>query len=111
MLTSKSMMETMFNLSAYLSGSNNDEDNDVDSDDDSSSQELGVRNNCQNAASQVWTHLTGSNRPEVFISIDGVDSCLLDRAREEVPLVILNLKKKIGARRNRDVVRYHPVTA
>ena len=57
---------------------------------------------------QGWTHLTGSNRPEVFISIDGVDSCLLDRAREEVPLVILNLKKKIGARRNRDVRTISP---
>ncbi len=83
------MMETMLNLSAYASGSNNNEDNNVDSDDDASSQ-LGVRNNCQNAASQGWTHLTGSNRPEVFISIDGVDNRVLDRARKEVPRVVLN---------------------
>jgi hypothetical protein len=97
-----SMMETiMFNLSAYVSGSNNEEDNNVDIDDDASSQ-LGVRNICQNAASQGWTHLTGSSRPEVFISIHGVDNRLLYRACEEVPLVLLNLKKKIGARRNRD---------
>jgi hypothetical protein len=60
-----SMMETMFNLSAYVSGSKNNEDNNVDSDDDASSQ-LGVRNNCQNAASQGWTHLTGSNRLRCF---------------------------------------------
>jgi hypothetical protein len=46
-----SMMETMFNLSAYASVSSNTEDNDVECDDhDSSSQELGVRNDCQNAA-------------------------------------------------------------
>ena len=96
-----SMMETMFNLSAYVSGSNNNEDNNFESDDDASSQ-LGVRNNHQNAASQGWTHLTGPNRPLVFISIDGVDNPLLDRARKEVPLVLLNLKKKIGPRRNRD---------
>ena len=84
-----SMMETMLNLSAYVSGSNNNEDNNVDSDDDASSQ-LGVRNNCQNAARQGWTHLTGSNRPEVFISIDGIDNRVLDRARKEVPRVLLN---------------------
>jgi hypothetical protein len=102
-----SMMETMFNLSAYVSGSNKEEDNDVDSDDDASSQ-LGVRNICQNAASQGWTHLTGSSRPEVYLSIDGVDNRLLHRAREEVPLVLLNLLKKIGARRNRDACTILP---
>ncbi|KAI2500025.1 hypothetical protein MHU86_14480 [Fragilaria crotonensis] len=86
-----SMMETMFNLSAYVSGSNNDEDDD-ESDDDTSVQH-GVRTNCDDVASQGWTYLTGCNRPEVSISIDGIDNRLLDRAREEVTVVLLNLKK------------------
>ena len=102
-----SMMETMYNLSAYVSGSNNDEDDDVESDDDASGQ-CGVRNNCQDAASRGWTYLTGSNRPEVSISIDGIDNRLLDRAREEVPAVLLNLKKRIGSRRDRDVCTISP---
>jgi hypothetical protein len=64
----------------------------------------GVRNNCQDAASQGWTYLTGSNRPEVSISIDGIDNRLLDRARKEVPAaVLLNLRKIIGSWRDRDV--------
>ncbi|KAI2503222.1 hypothetical protein MHU86_11245 [Fragilaria crotonensis] len=79
-----SMMETMYNLSAYVSGSNNDEDDNVESDDDASGQ-------C-----------------EVSISIDGIDNRLLDRAREEVPAVLLNLKKRIGSRRDRDVRTISP---
>jgi hypothetical protein len=101
-----SMMETMFNLSAYVSGSNNDEDDD-ESDDDTSSQR-GLRNNCHDVASQGWTYLTGSNRPDVSISIDGINNRLLDKAREEVPVVLRNLKKRIGSRRDRDVRTISP---
>jgi hypothetical protein len=103
-----SMMETMFNLSAYVSGTNNDDNNDDESDDDVAFSQQGGRNNRQDAASQGWTYLTGSNQPEVFISIDGVDNRLLDRAREEVPTVLLKLKKKIGVRRDRDVRTLSP---
>ena len=100
-----SMMDRLFNLSAYVSGTNNDDDNDDDESDSDSQQ--GGTNNRQDAARQ-WTYLTGSNRPEVFISIDGVDKRLLDRAREEVPTVLLKVKRKIGVRRDRDVRTLSP---
>ena len=80
----------MFNLSAYVSG-RNDED-----DDDESDSELGGTSNGSNTSSQGWTYLTGSCRPKIFISIDGVDKCLLNRAREEAPAVLMNVKKKLG---------------
>ena len=99
-----SMMESLFNLSAYVSGTNKDDNDDDESDDDDSYSQHGGRNNHQDAASHQWTYLTGSNRPvEVFISINGVDNRLLDRAREEDPSVLLKLKRKIGVRRDRDV--------
>jgi hypothetical protein len=99
-----SMMESLFNLSAYVSGTINNDNDDDESDDDDSYSQHGGRNNCQDAASHQWTYLTRSKQPEeVFISVDGVDNCLLDRAREEVPSVLLKLKRKIGVRRDRDV--------
>lgn len=91
------MMEMMFDLSAYVSG-RNDQDDDDECDD-----ELGGTSNSGDTSGQGWTYLTGSNRPEVFISVDGVDNRLLDRAREEVPAVLMNIKKKLGARRDRDI--------
>jgi hypothetical protein len=105
-----SMMETMFNLSAYLSGTNNEEDqhDNVESDDDAARQGGGARDNRHDAASRGWTYLTGSNQPEVFVSIDGVDNRLLDRAREEIPAVLLKLKRKLGVRRDRDVRTMSP---
>jgi hypothetical protein len=104
-----SMMESLFNLSAYVSGTNNDDNDDDESDDDDSYLQHGGRNNRQDAASHQWTYLTGSNRPaEVFIAIDGVNNRLLDRAREEVPSVLLKLKRKIGVRRNCNVRTMSP---
>jgi hypothetical protein len=104
-----SMMESLFNLSAYVSGTNKDDNDDDESDDDDSYSQHGGRNNHQDAASHQWTYLTGSNRPvEVFISINGVDNRLLDRAREEDPSVLLKLKRKIGVRRDRDVRTLSP---
>jgi hypothetical protein len=97
-----SMMDTMFNLIAYVSG-RNDED-----DDDESDNELGGTSNGSDTSSQGWTYLTGSCRPKIFISIDGVDKRLLDRAREEVPAVLMNVKKKLGYRRDRDAHTLSP---
>lgn len=103
-----SMMESLFNLSAYVSGPNSNSNDDNESDDEVPFSQQGGRNNRHNAAGNQWTYLTGSNRPEVFISIDGVDTRLLDNAREEVPSVLLKLKKKIGVRRDRDVRTLSP---
>jgi hypothetical protein len=91
------MMEMMFNLSAYVSG-RNDQDHDDESDD-----ELGGTSNSGDTFGQGWTYLTGSNRPEVIISFDGVDNLLLDRACEEVPAVLMNIEKKLDTRRDRDI--------
>ena len=91
------MMEMMFDLSAYVSGRNNQDD------DDECDDELGGTSSSGDMSGQGWTYLTGSNRPEVFISVDGVDKPLLDRAREEVPAVLMNIKKKLGTRRDRDI--------
>ena len=91
------MIETTFNLSAYGSGTNN-EDNEED--DDESDEEVDETRNRGDTSCQGWTYLTGSNRPEVFISVDGVDKRLLDRAREEVPAVLMKIKKKLGRDQN-----------
>ena len=73
-----SMMESLFNLSAYVSGTINNDNDDDESDDDDYFSQHGGRNNCQDAASHQWIYLTGSNRPaEVFISINDVDNRLL----------------------------------
>ena len=50
-----SMMESLFNLSAYVSGTNNDDNDDDESDDDDSYSQHGGRNNRQDAASHQWT--------------------------------------------------------
>ena len=96
------MMETMFDLSAYVSG-RNDEDNDAETED-----EPGGTSNSGDTSCQGWTYLTGSNRPEVFISVDGIDNRLLDTAREEVPAVLMNIKKKLGYRHDRDIHTISP---
>ena len=65
------MIETTFNLSAYVSGTNNEDNEDYDNEND---EELDETRNRGNTSCQGWTYLTaGSNRPEVFISVDGVD--------------------------------------
>ena len=94
------MIETTFNLSAYVSGTNN-EDNEED--DDESDEEVDETRNRGDTSCQGWTYRTGSNRPEVFISVDGVDKPLLDRARKEVPAVLTKIKKKLGFRRDRNI--------
>ena len=91
------MIETTFNLSAYVSGRNNEDNEDDDKETD---EELDETRNRGDTSCQGWTYLTGSNRPEVFISVDGVDKRLLYRAREEVPAVPMKIKKKLGFRRD-----------
>jgi hypothetical protein len=99
------MIETMFELSAYVSD-NGEED--VESDDEGGGLlGRGTRNNGQDA-SRGWTYLTGTDRPNVSISIDGVENRLLDRAREEVPAVLLKVKQKLSGKRHRDVGNLSP---
>jgi hypothetical protein len=100
------MIETMFDLSAYLS--DNEDNNNVGSDDDDTGGlPPGARNHGQDA-SQRWTYLTGPDAPEVSISIDGVDNRLLDRARQEVPAVLLKMKRRICGKRYWDIGSFSP---
>ena len=99
------MIEMTFNLSAYISRTNNEDNED---DDDESDEELDETRNRGGTSCQGWTYLTESNRPEVFISVDGVDKRLLDRAREEVPAVLMKIKKKLGFRRDRNICTLLP---
>lgn len=96
------MIETMFDLSEYLS--DNEDEDDVNSDDDDSGGLPLERGD----ASQRWTYLTGPNEPEVSISIDGVDKRLLDRTRQEVPAVLLKIKRKLCGKRHRDIANFSP---
>ena len=100
------MIETTFDLSAYLS--DNKDNNNVDSDDDDShGLPLGVRNHDQEA-SQSCTYLTGPKAPEVSISIDGVDYRLLNRACQEVPAVLLKMERRICRKRFWDIGNFSP---
>jgi hypothetical protein len=100
------MIDTMFNLSAYVS---DNDDEDVDSDDDhDSGPNLGGRNNGRDHVSQGWTYLTGPDAPNISISIDGVDKRLLERARQEVRTVLLKVKRKIYGKRHRNVCQLSP---
>ncbi len=58
--------------------------------------------------SQGWTYLTGPDAPNISISIDGVDKRLLERARQEVPTVLLKVKRKIYGKRHRNVRQLSP---
>ena len=99
-------IETMFDLSAYLSD-NKDKD-DVDSDDDDSDGlPLDARNHGQDV-SQCWTYLTGPGAPEVSITKYGVDNHLLDRACQKVPAVLLKMKRKICGTRYWDIGNFSP---
>ena len=96
------MMESMFDFSAYVSEGNDDDD---ESDESSSGPLPGHAATSQ----QGWTYLTGNKTPDVSISIDGVDHRLLEKAREEVPIVLGNIKRKIfGSNRNRDMSKASP---
>ena len=102
------VIETMFDLlGAYLSDKAN-KDN-IDSDyDNSGGLPLDARNHGHNV-SQCWTYLTGPDTPEVSISpIDGVDNCLLDRACQEVPAVLLKMKRKICGKSYQDIGNFSP---
>ena len=92
------MMETMLAPSADAREIRDDVD------DDESDDEIVD----DNMSCQGWTYLSGSTRPEVFISVDGVDNRLLDRAREEIPAVLMNIKKKLRFRRDRDISKISP---
>ena len=89
------MLNAMYDLSAGVS--DNDDDNDG-RDDSAESQQGG------------WNILMGSRRPSsVSITLDGVDSRLLKKARHEVPEVIKQIKEKLfGKKKNRDMSRVHP---
>jgi hypothetical protein len=80
------MMESLFDLSAYTSDDNGR--NDCESDGSST---------VPSSSSQGWTYLVGNKAPAVSISIDGVDHRLLDKARQEVPTVLDNIKRKSSA--------------
>jgi hypothetical protein len=47
-----------------------------------------------------WTRV---KNPPILISIDGIDQRLLKTAREEVPIVLNNIKRKLFGRRKRDI--------
>ena len=96
------MIETTFNLSTYVSGTNNE------GNEDESDEEIDETRNRGDTSCQGWTFLTGSNRPEIFISVDGIDKRLLDRAREEVPAVLMKIKKKLGFRHDRNIRTLSP---
>jgi hypothetical protein len=92
------MMESLFDLSAYAS--NDDGGNDDESDSSSAGQ---------SSSSQGWTYLVGNKAPAVSISIDGVDLRLLEKARDEVPTVLDNIKRKVfGSKRYRDMSKVSP---
>jgi hypothetical protein len=99
------MMESMFNLSAYVSEGDNDDESDGSSATVPSHQPAR-----EGATIQGWTYLTGNKAPAtITISIDGVDRRLLDKAREEVPIVLENIKRKIfGSNRHRDMSKVLP---
>ena len=82
-------------------------DNNSDDDDDSGGLPLDGRNHGHDV-SQCWTYLTGPDSPEVSISIDGVDNRLLNRARQEVPAVLLKMKRKLYGKRYRDIASFSP---
>ena len=89
----ENMMEIMFELSAYMMTTNdeNDDGNEDGSDDDENNANTARRNQ-----QTGWTYITPGDiqeHPAVTISIDGVDQCLLVKAREEVPAVLNRLKK------------------
>ncbi|KAI2505553.1 hypothetical protein MHU86_8889 [Fragilaria crotonensis] len=92
------MMESLFDLSAYAS--NDDGGNDDESDSSSAGE---------SSSSQGWTYLVGNKAPAVSISIDGVDLRLLEKARDEVPTVLDNIKRKVfGSKRYRDMSKVSP---
>ena len=92
------MMESLFDLSAYTSDDNGENDDESDG-----------SSTVQSSSSQGWTYLVGNKAPAVSISIDGVDHRLLDKARQEVPIVLDNIKKKVfGSKRHRDMSKVSP---
>jgi hypothetical protein len=112
------MVDSLFELSAYVSydGNNNDNDNDDEEIDDD-------ENNVNPAqlltggggmmvvqVAQGWTYHTGDVvvAPDVTISIDGVDQRLRARAREEVPAVLDKIKRKLFGKRKRDMSKVLP---
>jgi hypothetical protein len=92
------MMESLFDLSAYTSDDNGRNDDESDG-----------SSTVPSMSSQGWTYLVGNKAPAVSISIDGVDHRLLDKARQEVPTVLDNIKKKVfGSKRHRDMSKVSP---
>ena len=88
------MLNAMYDLSAGVS----DNDDENDGRDDSAESQQG------------WNILMGSRRPSsVSISLDGVDSHLLKKARHEVPEVIKQIKEKLfGKKKNRNMSQVSP---
>ena len=91
----ENMMETMFELSAYVTTNDeNNDDNEDESDDDENNN--ANANTARQNQQTGWTYITppGNIRehPVVTISIDGVD-----KAREEVPAVLNKIEAKLSA--------------
>ena len=103
----ENMMETMFELSAYVATNDeNDDDNEDGSDDDENNANTARRNQ-----QTGWTYITPGDigeHPVVTISIDGVDQRLLVKAREEVPAVLNKIKEKLFGKRARDMSKVSP---
>ena len=101
------MMDSLFELSAYVSDNDNDKEDESDADNEDFPTLLPRRNGSD--ASHGWTYLTGDAlAPDVAISIDGVDHRLLARAREEVPAVLDKIKRKLFGKRHRDMSKVLP---
>lgn len=105
------MMDSMFELSAYVSFNDNDDNNDASDDENFvSPAQRSAGRNATCGATHDWTYLTGDGvlAPEVTISIDGVDQRLLAKAREEVPAVLDKIKRKLYGKRKRDMSKVLP---
>jgi hypothetical protein len=106
----ENMMETMFELSAYVSSNDENNDNNEDGSDDDENNNDNT-NPARRNQQTGWTYLTPGDlreHPVVTISIDGVDQRLLVKAREEVPAVLNNIKAKLFGKRSRDMSKVSP---
>jgi len=101
------MMDSLFQLSAYVS--DNDKEDESDDDNEDYPTPLQPSRNGSDVANHGWTYLAGDVlAPDVVILIDRVDHRLLARAREEVPAVLDKIKRKLFGKRHRDMSKVSP---
>jgi hypothetical protein len=101
------MMDSMFELCAY-EGNDYEEEDESDDNNDANVYEAAVTAPANQGG---WTYLTGDavqQHPVVNISIDGVDQQLLAKAREEVPLVLEKIKRKLFGMRGHNMSTVSP---